>query len=145
MDASFVIIGGIALVVALVLYLAVVRRSRAVNLTETGEDKPDWMRETPPPETIAATQKDQEKGISSFDYDAGEHMAAPFAEQIEDILHAILEKDPHLKQFEVDLGTGPDGGLKIWVNGQVYDAIEALPDKRLQQALRQAVKQWDKP
>ena len=145
MDASFVIIGGIALVVALVLYLAVVRRSRAVNLTETGEDRPDWMRETPPPETIAATQKDQEKGMSSFDRDAGEHMAAPFAEQIEDILHALLEKDPYLKQFEVDLGTGPDGGLQIWVNGQVYDAIEALPDRRLKQALRQAVKQWDKP
>ena len=125
MDASFVIIGGIALVVALVLYLAVVRRSRAVNLTETGEDKPDWMRETPPPETIAATQKDQEKGISSFDYDAGEHMAAPFAEQIEDILHAILEKDPHLKQFEVDLGTGPDGELETGDPWQAIDGVNS--------------------
>jgi hypothetical protein len=145
MDWTLLIFGGIALAVVLVLFLAVVQRSRKVNLTNPGKDHPEWMRETPPPETIAATEKDAEEGRSTFDHDAGEHVAAPFAEQIEDILRAKLEQDSHLKQFEVDLGTGPDGGLQIWVNGQVYESIDALPDKRLQQAFRQAVDQWDKP
>ena len=143
MDTTLLIFGGITLAVVLVLFLAVVQRSRKINLTDSGEEQPEWMRETPPPETIAATQKDAEQGRSSFDHDTGEHVAAPFAEQIEDILHAKMEKDPYLKQFEVDLGTGKDGGLEIWVNGQLYREVEALPDERLKQAFRQAVSQWD--
>lgn len=145
MDISFLILGGIALVLALALYFAVVRRSRKVNLTGSGEQQPAWMREPPPPETIAATQKDPRQGLASFDREAGERMAAPFAEQIEDILRAKLAGDSHLKQFEIDLGTSPDGGLEIWVNGQVYHEIDALPDKRLKRAFRQAVDQWNKP
>jgi hypothetical protein len=145
MDTSFLILGGIALVVALVLYFAVVRRSRKVNLTESGEEQSEWMRETPPPETIAASKTDPGQDTGSFHREAGERLAAPFAEQIEDILRARLADDPHLRQFEVDLGTGPDGGLEIWVNGQAYNEIEALPDKRLKQAFRQAVDQWNKP
>ena len=145
MEPTFLILGGIALVVALALYFAVVRRSQKINLTEAGEDQPEWMRETPPSETIAATKKDPQQGLASFDRKAGERIAAPFAEQIEDILRARLVKDPYLKQFEIDLGTSQDGGLEIWVNGQVYDGIEALPDKRLKQAFRQAVDQWNKP
>ncbi len=145
MEPTYLILGGIALVVAMALYFAVVRRSRKVNLTESGEDQPEWMRETPPPETIAATKKDPQQGLASFDREVGERMAAPFAEQIEDILRVKLAKDPYLKQFEIDLGTSQDGGLEIWVNGQVYNEIEALPDKRLKRAFRQAVDQWNKP
>jgi hypothetical protein len=145
MDTTLLIFGGIAVAVGLVLFLAVLLRSRRVNLTDSGEDQPEWMRETPPPETIAATKRDNKQGVSTFDRDSGEHLAAPFAEQIEDILRANLEKDPHLKQFEFDLGTSPDGGLEIWVNGQVYNEIEALPDKRLKQAFRKAVEKWNKP
>jgi hypothetical protein len=145
MDTTLLIFGGIALAVALVLFLAVLLRSRKVNLTESNEDQPDWMRESLPPETIAATKADQEQVISTFDRDAGERLAAPFAEQIEDILRAKLEKDPYLQQFDVDLGTSQDGGLEIWVNGQLYHDVDALPDERLKQAFRQAVSQWDKP
>jgi hypothetical protein len=145
MDTTLLIFGGIALAVALVLFLAVLLRSRKVKLTDSDEDQPEWRRETPPPETIAATKRDRQQGVSTFDQDVGEHLAAPFAEQIEDILRFKLEKDPYLQQFDVDLGTSPDGSLEIWVNGQVYNEIEALPDDRLKQAFRQAVEQWNKP
>ena len=144
MDTTLLIFGGVALAVALVLFLAVLLRSRKVNLTDSGEDQPEWRRETPPPETIAATKRDHQQGVSTFDHDAGERLAAPFAEQIEDILRAKLEKDPYLQQFNVDLGTSSDGSLEIWVNDQVYNEIEALPDDRLKQAFRQAIDQWNK-
>ena len=145
MDTSFLILGGIALVIALALFLAVLIRSRKVNLTDSGEEQPEWMREPLPPETIAATKNNPQPDTSSFNREAGERLAAPFAEQIEDILHAKLDNDPYLKQFEVDLGTSPDGGLEIWVNGQFYNEVESLPDKRLKQAFRQAVDQWNNP
>ena len=145
MDTSFLILGGIALVVVLALFLAVWVRSRKVNLTDSGEEQPEWMREPLPPETIAATKNNPQSDTASFNREAGERLAAPFAEQIEDILHAKLDNDPYLKQFEVDLGTSPDGSLEIWVNGQLYNEVESLPDKRLKQAFRQAVDQWNKP
>lgn len=145
MDISLFIYGGIALVLALALFLAVVMRARDVRLTDSKEDQPEWMRETPPPETRAAMKKDREGMTATFDHDRGERLAAPFAEQIEDILRARLDEDPSLKGFDVDLGTAPDGGLEIWINGQRYSGIEDLPDERLKQAFRQAVERWNTP
>jgi hypothetical protein len=132
----------VVIIAALVLYFA---RSRTVNLTRTAspDEKPVWMRTTPPSETIEATRADG-KGITVFDHDPGEVVAAPFAEQIEDILSAKLRADPALSSFVVDLGTGPEGELKIVVNDKSYTDIEQIPDERLRQAFRQAVEEWDR-
>lgn len=100
------------------------------------------MRGTLPPETVAATQADGE-GITLYDYDVGERVAAPFAEQIEDILRARLSADPALAAIDVDLGTAPDGGLEIWVDGVCYTDVNLLPDERLRQTFLQVVKEWD--
>lgn len=77
-------------------------------------------------------------------HDPGERVAAPFAEQIEDILRAILSADPALAALDVDLGTAPDGGLEIWVNGERHTDIDLIPDERLRQTIRQAIEKWER-
>jgi len=99
-------------------------------------------RAAPPKETMDATRADDE-GVTLFDHDAGERLAAPFAEQIEDILRAKLDSDPFNK-FEIDLGTGKDGSLEIWVNGTKYASMDEIPDVGLKNAFHAAVKKWEK-
>jgi hypothetical protein len=137
------IIGGVTLSAIVVIGALLISRARKVNLTrpESPDQKPEWLRTDPPPETRAATQADGE-GITLYDHDAGERLAAPFAEQIEDVLHAELDADPALAAHAVDLGTAPDGSLEIWVDGQRYDSIEQLPDEELRRAFQRAVGKW---
>ncbi len=138
------IAGGAALLAAIVVYVLYLLRTRQVDLVhpESPDQKPEWMRTNPPPETVAATQADGE-GVALYDHDVGERLAAPFAEQIEDIIRARLGADPALAAMDVDLGTSPDGGLEIWVNGALYTDVNALPDARLRQIIRQAVEEWN--
>ncbi len=143
METSLIIVGAIAFLVAILLLIPVFLKARDVNLTESYDEQPEWMNSTPPSETLAATKEDGE-GYQVFDHDEGEKLAAPFAEQIEDIIQAKLKSDPYLNQFEIDLGTSPDGGLEIWVNGKAYQDVNSLPDERLIQAFQDAIKQWNK-
>jgi hypothetical protein len=137
------IIGGVTISAIAVIGALLIARARKVNLTrpDSPDQKPEWLRTDPPPETRAATLADGE-GITLYDHDAGERLAAPFAEQIEDILRAELEKETDLPRYSIDLGTAPDGSLEIWVDGQRYDSIEQLPDERLRRAFQRAVEQW---
>jgi hypothetical protein len=141
MSITMLIVGGIAILISVVLIALVFMRSNEVNLTGRTDDKPDWMRSTPPMETVEATRAENE-GVTIFDYDAGEKIAAPFAEQIEDILRAKLNSDPFNK-FSIDLGTGADGSLEIWVNGTKYESVNELPDQGLKNAFHEAVTKWN--
>jgi hypothetical protein len=145
---SFTMIGvvglvGVALIVVIVLFAVMFRESNRVNLTGNTEDKPSWMRETPPAETLGALLREGKK-VTVFDYDEGEKLAAPFTEQIEDIFRAKIEADPDLDHYQVDLGSAPDGTLEIWVNDTKYTNVNDLPDNRLKQAFRDAVVKWNK-
>ena len=127
---------------SVVLLALVFLKFNQVNLTEKTDGKPEWMHALPPEETVAATMKDGE-GITLFDHDEGEKLAAPFAEQIEDILRAKAENDPYLKSFDIDFGTASDGGLEIWVDGTKYEGVACLPDEKLKETLLQVVKDWN--
>ena len=136
-----IVLGAIVILISVGLLAWMFIKSNKVQLTGKTDDKPEWMHSTPPSETIAATRADDE-GVTLFDHDAGERLASPFAEQIEDILRAKLESDPFNK-FEIDLGTGKDGSLEIWVNGKMYAGVDEIPDAGLKQAFREAVKKWE--
>lgn len=123
MQITTIFIGGIVILFAIYLIYTVFSKARKVNLTESTGKKPEWMRSSPPPETLAATKADGE-GVTLYDHDPGEKIAAPFAEQIEDIVRAKLNSDSYLKNFEVDLGTSSDGGLEIWVNGEMFEDVK---------------------
>jgi hypothetical protein len=138
---TFVVIVGVIIVVMVLLLVPVFIKSRKVNLTGKTDEKPEWMRSTPPAETMKATLAENE-GVTLYNQDADENIAAPFAEQIEDILRAKLDSDPFNK-FKIDLGTSEDGSLAIWVNGTKYLSVNDLPDEELKQAFLEAVKKWE--
>jgi hypothetical protein len=140
----FLILGGLAIVVMVVALGWLFVRANRVNLTGTKEgEKPEWMRSTPPRETLAATQADGE-GVTLYDYDSGEKLAAPFAEQIEDILQNLIEADPQLKKYKLDFGTASDGGLEIWVDGKSYRAIKDIPEEPIRAAIQKAIDIYNK-
>ena len=142
MSLVILIVGGVMIVIALVMLAMVFIKSNQVNLTEKTEGKPEWMHAMPPKETVEATTKDGE-GITLYDHDEGEKVAAPFAEQIEDVLRAKAQSDSYLKTFDIDFGTAADGGLEIWVNGEKFNGVASLPDEQLKQTLLQVVKEWN--
>lgn len=136
-----VVVGLLVVGVVFAAVALVFKKSKEVNLTPPSTEKPAWMRETPPAESVAATLADG-KGVQVFDNDAGEKLAAPFAEQIEDILREQLAKNPALNHYKVDLGTAADGSLEIWVNDEKFSEVDALPDDGLKQAFFDAVEAW---
>ena len=142
---SITIIGllGIALVAVIVVFIFLFRNSNTVNMTGNTEEKPDWMRTTPPAETLGTLLAEGKK-VTVFDYDQGEKVAAPFTEQIEDIFKAKIAASPGLNHFQVDLGSAPDGTLEIWVNDKKYTNVNDLPDNNLKKAFRESVTKWNK-
>lgn len=142
MTITTLILGAVVILISVGLLALMFMKSNEVRLTGKTEDKPEWMKTTPPQETLAATRADDE-GATLYDHDAGERLAAPFAEQIEDILRAKLDSDP-LNKFKIDLGTGKDGSLEIWVNGKAYASVDELPDEGLKKAFREAVEKWER-
>jgi len=138
-----VLIAGALFIVLLIAAYAVAARAGKAGRTPYREGrKPDWMRTTPPKETIAAAQADGE-GISLYRREAGEKIASPFAEQVEDIVQARLKTIPELASVHIDFGTLPDGGLEISVDGTSYEDIRQIPDERLRRVIREAVESWD--
>lgn len=138
------IAGGVTILVIVVIYVIFVLQRRRVDLThaKSPDQKPEWIRTTPPPETVAATQADGE-GIGLYDYDAGEGLAAAFVEQIEDIVHARLGEDPALAGIDVDFKTAPSGELEVWVDGKGYTDVNDIPDDRVREIVRQAIASWE--
>ena len=134
---------GAILIAIVVAYYLLIKRARKFTLTHTAQgQKPGWMKTAPPKETIAATQADRE-GIALYDYDKGEKVASPFAEQIEDIIRARLNAIPELASVKVDFGTLPDGGLDICINGKSYTDINQIPDKQIRQVILESIKSWE--
>ena len=119
-------------------------RMRRVDLTSppVPGEKPPWIATDPPPETVAATRADGEDG-ALWDHDPGEMVAAPFSEQIEDIVRSRIAADPDVFGTGFDLGTAEDGSIEFWVDGQKYSSIAELPSERLRQIVKDAVAYWE--
>lgn len=92
---------------------------------------------------IKSNQIQPDNKAPLFTHSQGEQLAAPFAEQIEDLVRAKINADPALKNLKVDLGTAPDGGLEIWVDKVKYANVEALRNETLKEVFREAIKEWE--
>ncbi len=113
-----------------------------VDRSDAGLEKPDWIQSTVPAETLTRLKEDGEP-YQLFDFDPGEKLASPFAEQIEDIFKVMLKQDPELAKLDVDLGTGIDGRLDIWIDGELFTDVDEIPDPRVQEIFRKAVARWN--
>lgn len=143
-DMSMVgIVGIVALLVVIGIAAWLISQGRKFKLTDTPEgQKPEWMRTSPPQETLDALQADQNK-MAVFDRDQDERLAAPFAEQIEDIVHARIAENPSLQNQKVDFGTAPDGRLEIIVNDQSYLSVDEIPNEALKALIKQAIESYN--
>jgi hypothetical protein len=135
--------GGVAVLLIIVICVLFILQRRRVDFTHSKSpgQKPEWLRTSPPEETVAATQADGE-GVTLYDHDKGERMASAFVEQIEDVLRARLQEDSLLAAMDVDFGTAPDGRLEVWVDGERYVDIDLIPNAHLREVIRQAVASW---
>ncbi len=137
---------GIVVAITVLIVLGVVvwmflRRKSGTPETPEGE-KPEWMRNMPPKETIAALKEDGEK-LAVFDHDPGEKLASAFAEQIEDMVRAQLNADPFLKSTQIDFGTAPDGGIEFHINGQTFSDLKQMPDGRIKAIIQQTIETYN--
>ena len=141
---TLAVVGGAAVLFIIVVYVIFVLLRRNVDLTgsQPPDQRPDWVKTTPPRETVAALQADGEE-IGLYDQDPGEVMASAFVEQIEDIVISRLAGDPAWAGTRVDFGTAPDGGLQIVVDGKSYLDVKDIPDGRLREIIQEAVQSWE--
>jgi hypothetical protein len=67
----------------------------------------------------------------------------PLIEQIDAILQKHVTTDPLLSSHSVHLRQNPAGGLQIEVNGEFYNRPSDIADKRIQIAIKSALKEWE--
>jgi hypothetical protein len=82
--------------------------------------------------------------IADARIDPGEMEASTVAEQIEEMVRRALAAYPDLADAQLDFATAADETLHIWVRGQEYTAVEAIPDSRIQTAVREAVARFNR-
>ena len=67
----------------------------------------------------------------------------PVVEQIDAILQQYLAKSPTLNQRRIHLIGDPNGGIKINVDGQIYNRPKEIGDEKIQMIIKQALKAWE--
>lgn len=65
------------------------------------------------------------------------------AAQVNDILQRHLGRHPHLANRQVRLIVGP-AGLRIDVDGTLYDNPNKIPDQEVQGLIKTALREWDR-
>ncbi len=118
------------LIVGAILYFS----TRKLGSTPPDANKPDWLRAAA--EEVAAP--------APLPDGSPERIASPVAEAIEALLQDVLASYPELSGYKIDLGSAPDGGLEIWVNGEKFDGIDALKDEKLKQVFREVIEAFNK-
>ena len=65
------------------------------------------------------------------------------AEQIDVILQELIAQDPEMSQRHIRLETASGGGLQIAVDSETYQRPGQIPDKKVQDLIKVALKQWE--
>lgn len=63
--------------------------------------------------------------------------------QIDAILQRYIMADPELASRTIYLAHNPAGGLRIHVDGRYYERPREIPDLKIQQIIKQALKEWE--
>lgn len=65
------------------------------------------------------------------------------AEQIDAILQELVANDPAMAERVIRLVQDPSGGIRIEVDGKMYQKPGDIPEPSVQQLIKRAVKRWD--
>ena len=81
--------------------------------------------------------------ISGAKVEDFERPSSVVAEQIEEMVKSKLVGYSDLADTVLDFGTASDGSIDIWVNKHQYDHVEDIADKRIRQAIKEAVEKFN--
>lgn len=82
-------------------------------------------------------------GITDATLEPGERQASMISEQIEEMVKMDLAQHPDLSDISLDFGTGEDGGLEIWLDGEKYSEVSAVPNDRIRVSIEKAVNSFN--
>jgi len=82
-------------------------------------------------------------GITDATLETGERQASMISEQIEEMVKMDLAQYPDLSDVSLDFGTGEGGGLEIWLDGERYSEVSAVPDDRIRASIEKAVNSFN--
>ncbi len=82
-------------------------------------------------------------GITDATLESGERQASMISEQIEEMVKMDLAQYPDLSDVSLDFGTGEGGGLEIWIDGERYSEVSAIPDDRIRGSIEKAVSSFN--
>ena len=93
---------------------------------ETPEKRPPTNQPIPP----AAIQADETKNLT-------------IVEQIDAILQRRIAENPDLNNRTIHLIGNPNGGIKIDVDGKLYNRPKEIGDQQIQLIIKKALKEWE--
>lgn len=67
----------------------------------------------------------------------------PVAEQIEELLQTRLATSPEFASRSIHLRSALDGGVRIVVDGEVFEGVDAVPEPQIQNFLRETIRIWE--
>jgi uncharacterized membrane-anchored protein YhcB (DUF1043 family) len=66
-----------------------------------------------------------------------------FVDDIDQLVQRRLRERPDLAGRHIRLATGLDGGLRIYVNDQTFEAIGDIADFKIRELIRDAIREWE--
>ncbi|MDM8521195.1 hypothetical protein QUF64_14210 [Anaerolineales bacterium HSG6] len=66
------------------------------------------------------------------------------ADEINEVVQKRLAYSPLAATTEIDLSTGPGGGIQIKVNNQTYSSQEEIPDQEVKAFIQDSIKEWER-
>lgn len=65
------------------------------------------------------------------------------ADEIDHVVRQRLQERSDLAQRRIRLATGLDGGLRIYVDGEVFKAVGDITDPKVRELIRDAIREWE--
>lgn len=65
------------------------------------------------------------------------------ADDIDQMVQHKLRERPDLADRRVRLASGRDGGLRIYVDGEVFEAVGDITDFKVRELIRDTIREWE--
>ncbi len=65
------------------------------------------------------------------------------ADEIDQMVQHRLRERPDLADRHIRLASGLDGGLRIYVDGEIFEAVSDIADFKVREIIRDAIREWE--
>lgn len=118
----------------------------------------DWLPSTKAPSTsLPETSADQETFLAQLRRTLKPSpLASPqtpmpgnqlpplrLVDEIDDLLQQRLQEQPDLAARHIRLTTGATGGLRVYVDQDIFDTVDDISDPRVKALIQEAIREWE--